>query len=938
MIFLTAAKFIEDCSLGRISCILHGISWSASVLRQMFCVYSGCALLPKQLMNRALLVQMEYGGDRPCRRALQSNTQGLMTKNMLAKALYDNKAECSDELAFRKGDILTVLEQNIYGSEGWWRCYLHGRQGLAPANRLQMFTITQNDVLPAHTHYGSLGRQQSQQNIYQVPSAPRSAAQSTMYEEMDSVYITPLSPNSASKDIYQTPVSSPALILYEKASSSSNQHLFTLPRASRALSSTSQQDLYDVPPSKHCSSVLTQSCAAPSPGRGRSPLLPSAEQTQQQIYAVPSSPDTPERCNLSDTRVANVYDVPPTGIVHCQTDTGEASPGEDRYSTLPNPRKSEWLYDIPVSPEKKDVNSPCRRVSTDKQLVYDVPPVRYRSGMAQTKAEGRGDISQIYDVPPMQKQSSMADQTLYDVPPSRDISSVQQNGKFHKCSSSFVKPKGDDSNENVYDIPRGSAAVLSETGSPIFDDRIYAVPPPLPRNKTPLPASVERDRLSVSSSESRTSTLSTSSSASSDSFTLSSPEDSVKEVTLELDSAIKKITQLQQRLSSSVASLMIFVSSKWRLQEHMEVNLEEIHRAVDSIISSLGVFIDFAQGIKANASHLTDNNIQMRINQQLQILADSFQILSRNQEAINHCKWSLPALVINKPHTTPDDLDRFVMVARTIPDDIKRFVSIIIANGRLLFRKQEEAKKPQIPKEHNMVRKLQMPARHEISMLRESSLVNQAKERRSQLSRQKAIEDSDYVHLQKKEEFEKMQILSSNQKLAKKTECVEKRRGWMKPDAKPFASEEQAKKIEVSLTKESAPSLKQDILHKVDSPKKIFLSDHCYLYFGALQKAINVFNSSLTTDQPPEVFITQGKLIIMVGQKLVDHLCQDVQGTDARTDILHQSSELCSLLKNLALATKTAAIQYPNPAAIHELQNRATELSNHTQLFRGMVQ
>lgn len=46
----------------------------------------------------------------------------------MARALYDNIAESPDELAFRKGDELTVLEQNTGGIEGWWLCSLRGRQ------------------------------------------------------------------------------------------------------------------------------------------------------------------------------------------------------------------------------------------------------------------------------------------------------------------------------------------------------------------------------------------------------------------------------------------------------------------------------------------------------------------------------------------------------------------------------------------------------------------------------------------------------------------------------------------------------------------------------------------------------------------------------------------------------------------------------------------
>ena len=49
-------------------------------------------------------------------------------QNCVARALYDNIAESPDELAFRKGDVLTVLEQNTGGIEGWWLCSLRGRQ------------------------------------------------------------------------------------------------------------------------------------------------------------------------------------------------------------------------------------------------------------------------------------------------------------------------------------------------------------------------------------------------------------------------------------------------------------------------------------------------------------------------------------------------------------------------------------------------------------------------------------------------------------------------------------------------------------------------------------------------------------------------------------------------------------------------------------------
>lgn len=59
-------------------------------------------------------------------------------KKILAKAIYDNIAESTDELAFRKGDILTVIETDTSDLKGWWLCQLRGRQGICPGNRLKI--------------------------------------------------------------------------------------------------------------------------------------------------------------------------------------------------------------------------------------------------------------------------------------------------------------------------------------------------------------------------------------------------------------------------------------------------------------------------------------------------------------------------------------------------------------------------------------------------------------------------------------------------------------------------------------------------------------------------------------------------------------------------------------------------------------------------------
>ncbi|CAL8336991.1 unnamed protein product [Merluccius merluccius] len=114
--------------------------------------------------------------------------------------------------------------------------------------------------------------------------------------------------------------------------------------------------------------------------------------------------------------------------------------------------------------------------------------------------------------------------------------------------------------------------------------------------------------------------------------------------------------------------------------------------------------------------------------------------------------------------------------------------------------------------------------------------------------------------------------------------------------------------------------------------------EHCRLYFGALQKAIGGFVSSLCCGQPPEQFISHSKLVIMVGQRLVNTLYKEARSTDARQSLLCKSNHLCALLKQLAVATKKAALHFPDKQALQEAHDFAKELAQRAQHFRSSLE
>ncbi|KAI4876617.1 hypothetical protein NFI96_020563 [Prochilodus magdalenae] len=118
---------------------------------------------------------------------------------VLAKALFDNAAESPEELAFRKGDILMVLEQEQDGGPGWWLCSLHGRQGIAPANRLRLLQTAPG---PAPVPPGTDPRRApSVDSVYLTPGQ-QLCVNGLCAEDVDGVY---LSPPSLGEGVYQSP-------------------------------------------------------------------------------------------------------------------------------------------------------------------------------------------------------------------------------------------------------------------------------------------------------------------------------------------------------------------------------------------------------------------------------------------------------------------------------------------------------------------------------------------------------------------------------------------------------------------------------------------------------------------------------------------------------------------------------------------------------------
>ncbi|XP_029464663.1 breast cancer anti-estrogen resistance protein 1 [Rhinatrema bivittatum] len=960
--------------------------------------------------------------------------------NVLAKALYDNVAESPDELSFRKGDIMTVLERNTQGLEGWWLCSLHGRQGIVPGNRLKIL-VGMYDKKQADSGQGQQLQQQPQaqpqsqlqppqtpvphphQGVYNLLSpASQYAPMHPAYQSQgDNVYLIPAPNKAQQQGLYQIPQGGQSQSNAYQSPPAKQPALYQKQAPHHKFQSQAQ-DIYQVPPSLNpVQDVYQVPVGSTSPPLDVYQVPPPAGMGQD-IYQVPPSMTQSQdiyQVPPSMTQSQDIYQVPPS--MEKRSWEGIKPPGKVKVPTRVG---QVYVYDS-SKPEQDEYDIPRHLLSMGSQEIYDVPPNRgapgnqysqevYNTPPMAAKASGiREQAQEIYDVPPSVEKSLQPHLMIYDIPPSvsKDVPDGPLRDETYDIPPAFAKQKTFDSvnpapqipsqhcpaqepyipediydmpppagkgpdmssSQEIYDVPpsvkkNGGSAFLQDVydfprefhgGKVPFEsegDYVYDVPPQQDREvKMMDELSGNFKRLSASSTGSTRSNVSTSSldavPVKESSTVLLKPPG--KELSLDLDAAMEVLAKLQQNVLGSISYLMSFITGSWRTHEQMEANVQSLRSAVESVKKAMKDLLEFVHGAVTNASQASDRTLHTKLSKQLQKMEDVYQVLLKHSQAIDNCSWDVNVLVTNKPNST-DDLDRFVMYSRGIPDDTKQLASFLHGNASLLFKRTKPKSllvdsqpglenASQLANNNNNL-SVHQPEKTNIQsrplpsppkLLAEESPDGQYENESGWM------EDYDYVHLQGKEEFEKTQ-----------KELLEK--GNIIRQGKVQLEHQQLKQFEL-LEQEVTRPIDHDLLnwtppeHCVqtrgtlgpsDRQLLLFYLEQCEAGVTTLNNAIDAFYTSVSTNQPPKIFVAHSKFVILSAHKLVfigDTLSRQAKAQDIRSKVTQHSNLLCEKLKGIVVTTKTAALQYPSPSAARDMVDRVNDLSNSTQQFRMVL-
>jgi hypothetical protein len=379
----------------------------------------------------------------------KNSTRILCLQVVLAKALYNNDSEADDELSFKKGDVITVLETDFEGMVGWWLCSLGEKQGVAPGNRLQLISFDDNNTGDPHDIYDTPGQAYKERYgdvDYDIPKAysPSGHGDYAIPKSPYGNYPVPDSqrhgfvlPSPRAVSAERNSNSSDGLVTQEIYPASSSH--YSSGRSSdefRFSGGSGSEELYDVPSRNSIESDdgqrNLQLPVIPPKGRdivsnGYHSNNSMMRQGSQEIY---DSPAASRNSNHSDHQLPSneIYDqLPGNDIQQLDQLMRTISGGSEDYATIPSTNEPQDIYDVPSkAPEELYDTLP-----TGPEELYDVPP----SGPEE-----------LYDVPPSGPEE------LYDVPPSVP-EELYDELPGDKTDSGFRKNSLADGNNNPPVLP-----------------------------------------------------------------------------------------------------------------------------------------------------------------------------------------------------------------------------------------------------------------------------------------------------------------------------------------------------------------------------------------------------------------------------------------------------------------------------------------------------
>lgn len=459
--------------------------------------------------------------------------------------------------------------------------------------------------------------------------------------------------------------------------------------------------------------------------------------------------------------------------------------------------------------------------------------------------------------------------------------------------------------QDVYDVPPHHSISHAKQGM----DYTYDVPPQVSRDK-PADGEKLKGGTAVQDLEGKVSVLSLGKSPRSGKSDIGFSK-GVLEIARE--DAEETLTKKQQNLDSSSAYLLSYVSSTWRKAEHLEARIFEIRAACNQLKLASKEYLEFSEGVVANTLQIHDAALFAKLSKLLESLKTAYDGMEKTATSMSNLNWEVAKLCYQQEN---DDalLDSFVLSARNITDCTKRFYAAVHDNIDVLFKRPGAMQERPLPTPPS-----------ETGSLRGSTWV--AAEKEGMVS---------------KDPVQPVQV----RPLPVPPQNVPHDDGINTYEELAAVNERNEAPVKVAdygyLSKESPiiPLRQEDILSEKDKQILQFYTSEVETLSNDITSAVELFFSTVEGSQPPKIFVSHSKHVIILGHKLVfigDTVQLNVQNSSIKQRVTMTNDILYECLGRAVNSTKAAALQYPSVPPMQEMVDRITDVANATQDLRNAI-
>ncbi|XP_046841710.1 enhancer of filamentation 1-like isoform X2 [Xenia sp. Carnegie-2017] len=614
-----------------------------------------------------------------------------MSSVVRAKALYNNDSEADDELSFKKGDIVHVIETDFEGMLGWWLCSLGDKQGVAPGNRLQLISIDDDAMGPYDAH-GNAWKESYGDVDYDIPkSYSQSEPEDYATPKSDSQRHGLLLPSPQAVNAERNSNTSDGLATNEtyaapslRYSSERSSDEFRL--SSEMSHGSGSDEMYDVQSRNSLESDDGQQPNLPPKSTNTSYNSPSSSRYSNQSDSPYSSLNSHE---LYDRLPAHeLYDRLPGNELY------DRLPGNDLYDRLPG---NDMLYDkLPnhetynddtnrtVSVSSQDyVNMSSSSFNSTKDL-YDVLPSTY--GEDYTFPEKRQQLENTkrtisvssQDYVNMSSPTFNPTQDIYDVLPAAhdEVDSFPDRRSAQRLADGNNNPT-DDKNGIYREIHEKTESYNSSTGekksgslksNKNYDSDDYI-------DYQEIYGMGDNSEISKNNQgQMKESVLGKINMA------------KVRELQISHGSALQKLHKLQQAVDVAVTKLLSFVTDDWRRPEVYALNMNGIRDISGKVKVALRLLTEFGLNSLKNSQNLGDEETSKKIEGSLTPLLESYYSIKNAIQQLDESNWRSAY-----QETSDDNLNTIVNLARCIPSGAY-YLGAIVSNvaSRLFTEKTSD--------------------------------------------------------------------------------------------------------------------------------------------------------------------------------------------------------------------------------------------------------